>query len=101
MRETPLLPASRAFHTSSEEFPTPQIMPRPVTTTLRPKLFPRLGVLADVIDGILHGADLFRIFVRNFDVEGFFEGHHQLDGVEGIGAEIVHKRGARCDLAFI
>src|SRR5438309_3784406 len=79
---TPLLPASKAFHASAAEFPTSQIMPRPVTTTRRPKLFPCLGVLADVVDGILHGADLFRVFVRTLDIEGFFEGHDQFDRVQ-------------------
>src|SRR6266851_404239 len=69
MRATPLLPASTDFHTTSVELPTPQIKPRPVTTTLRPKLFPRLRVLADVVDRILHGANLLRVLVGNFDVE--------------------------------
>src|SRR6202041_1591783 len=38
MRATPLLPASTALQTSCVVLPTPQISPRPVTTTLRPKL---------------------------------------------------------------
>ena len=45
MRPTPLLPASRAFHTTSVELPTPQIRPRPVTTTLRPNYFPAFACL--------------------------------------------------------
>src|SRR5579863_3103150 len=101
MRATPLLPASRAFHTSSVELPTPQIKPRPVTTTLRVNLFPRLGVLADVIDGILYGANLLGVLVGDFDIESLFEGHHQFDGVERIGAQIVHKRRAGCNFAFV
>ena len=40
MRATPLLPASSFFHTSSAVFPTPQIRPIPVITTLRPNYFP-------------------------------------------------------------
>src|SRR5579864_3382144 len=84
MRATPLLPASRAFQTSSVELPTPQIRPRPVTTTLRPKLFARLGVLADVVDGILHGANLLGVLVGDLDVESFFEGHDEFDRIKGV-----------------
>src|SRR5260370_23966764 len=82
MRATPLVPASRAFHTSPVVLPTPQISPRPVTTTLRPKLLATFRVLADVIDRVLHGADLLRVFVGDFDVETFFESHHQFDRVQ-------------------
>src|SRR6266404_4592051 len=77
MRATPLLPASKPCHTSGVVFPTPQIKPMPVTTTLRPKLLAAFRVLGDVIDGVLHGADLFRVFIGNLDVEAFFEGHDQ------------------------
>jgi hypothetical protein len=45
----------------------------PVTTTLRAKFICRL-------------ADFFRILVGDFDVEAFFEGHDELDGVERIRA---------------
>src|ERR1017187_6593799 len=82
MRATPLLPASTAFHTSSVVFPTPQIRPMPVTTTLRPKLLAAFRMLGDVIDGVLHGADFFRVLVGNLDVEAFFESHHQFDRIQ-------------------
>src|ERR1700685_653645 len=82
MRATPLLPASTACHTSPVVLPTPQIRPMPVTTTLRPKLLAAFRMLPDVIDGVLHGADLFRVLVGDFEVEAFFESHYQFDGVE-------------------
>src|SRR5579864_4065853 len=53
------------------------------------QLFSRLGVLADIVDGILHGANFFSVLVGNFDVESFFESHDQFHGVERIGAEVV------------
>src|SRR5208337_4434122 len=65
------------------------------------QLFSRLGVLADVVNRVLHGADFFRVFVGNLDVEGFFEGHDQFDRVQRIGAQIVHERRAGGDFAFI
>src|SRR5271170_7808531 len=82
MRATPLLPASKACHTSPVVLPTPQIRPMPVTTTLRPKLLAAFRMLSDVIDGILHGADFFRILVGDLDVETFLESHHQFHGVK-------------------
>src|ERR1035441_813208 len=81
MRSTPLLPASRACQTAPVVLPTEQIRPMPVMTTRRSKfpgkLLARLGVLADVVDSIVHGANLLRVFVRDFDIEGLFEGHHE------------------------
>src|ERR1700732_2144621 len=94
MRDTPLLPASTACHTSPVVLPTPQIRPMPVTTTLRPKLLATFRMLGDVIDGVLHGADFFRVLVGNFDVEGLLESHNQFDGIERIRAQVVHERSA-------
>src|ERR1035438_980102 len=93
MRSTPLLPASSASQTAPVVWPTEQIRPMPVITTrlcrfppgLLANLFARLGVLSDVVDGIGHGANLLRILVGNFDIEGFFESHHQFDRVERVG----------------
>src|SRR5215831_11563268 len=100
MRSIPLVPASSAFQTSSALLPTPQISPTPVTTTRRAKLLSfRVGI--DVVDGVLHGADLLRLFVGDFDVEGLFEGHDEFDRVQGIGAKVVHERGIGCDLALV
>jgi hypothetical protein len=101
MRSTPLLPDSNAGHTSSTVLPTAQMIPIPVTTTRRFKLLRSFRVRSDVIGGVFDGADLFRVFVGDFDFEGFFEGHDQLDGVEGVGAEVVHKGGVGCDLGFV
>src|SRR5882762_7686367 len=101
MRATPLLPASTACHTAPVVFPTPQIRPMPVTTTLRPKLLAAFRMLGDVIDGVLHGADFFRVLVGNFDVEAFFESHYQFDCVERVRAQVVHERSTGSDLAFV
>src|SRR5580704_5835415 len=101
MRATPLLPASTASHTSPVVFPTPQIRPRPVTTTLRPKLLATFRMLGDVVDGVLHGADFFRVLVGNLYVEAFLESHYQFDRIQGIRAEVVHERRAGGDLALV
>src|SRR5208283_3926608 len=55
-----------------------------------------LGVLLNVAYGVLHSADLLRVFVRDLDLEGFFESHDQFDRIERIGPKIVHEgRGGR------
>src|SRR6185437_7122835 len=64
-------------------------------------LFTRLGVLANVVDGVLDGADLLRVLVGDFDLEGFLERHHQFDGVQRVGAKVVHEGGARGHFALI
>src|SRR5580658_2206551 len=90
MRSTPLLPASSACHTESVVLPTEQIRPMPVMTTRRSKLLARLGVLSDVVDGVGHGANLLRILIGDFNIESLFKSHHEFDGVERIGTQVVH-----------
>ena len=48
-----------------------------------------LDVSLDVVDRLLDRRDLLSFFVRDFALELFFQRHHQLDGVERIGAQIV------------
>src|SRR5208282_3378833 len=105
MRSTPLLAARRACHTESVVLPSEQIRPMPVMTTRLPevlaKLLACLRVLADVLDGIRYGANLLRILVGDFDIEGLFEGHHQFDRVERIRAQVIHERSAGRNLALV
>src|SRR5437868_4547981 len=91
MRSTPFLPASRHFHTSGVVWPTEQSRPSPVMTTRRAKLLARFRVLADVIDRVRNSADFFGFFVRNLDVESFFERHDQFHGVERVGSQVVYE----------
>src|SRR6185437_6011255 len=60
-----------------------------------------LSVLVNIVNGVLHGTDFLGVFVGDFDIEGLFESHDQFDGIKGIGAKIVHERGARCNFRFI
>src|SRR5215469_628631 len=113
-RAMPLLPDSKLLQTSSVPMPQQQTKPIPVTTTRRFKrnfscsgrndsvgLLLSLGVLFDVLDGVLHRRDLFCVLIRYFDAECFLEGHDQLDRVKRVGAEVVHKRSAGGHFAFI
>src|SRR5208283_2643515 len=101
MCSTPLLPASSACHASGTLLPTAQIIPIPVTTTRRRKLLGSFRVRVDVIHRVLDGADLLRVLVGNLDFEGLFEGHDQLDGVEGIGAKVIHEGGVGRHFALV
>ena len=51
-------------------------------------------VLLDVVDRVLDGLDLLGVFVGNFQVEGLFELHHQLDHVQRIRAQVFLEAGA-------
>src|SRR5664280_968918 len=52
------------------------------------------SVLFEKFDGIADGQDRFGGIVRNFAAEFLLESHHELDGVETVGAKIVDK--TRC-----
>src|SRR5688572_18738091 len=76
MRVMPDWPASAFFHASSTVLPIGQMMPRPVTATLRRVIYSRrpaqragtfaspsqvlLGMVLDVVDRLLDGGDLLR-----------------------------------------
>src|ERR1700689_1092577 len=92
MGAIPLLPSSRLSQTSGAVFPTPHNNPIPVTTTLLAKSLTAFRVLLDVLGSVFHGLDLFCIFVRDFQVKGFLELHHQFDDVERVRAQIFLKR---------
>src|SRR5207244_605134 len=59
------------------------------------------GVRLDVVDGLLHGGDLLGFLVGDLGLELLLERHHELDGVERIGAEIVDERGLVLDLGLV
>ena len=49
----------------------------------------RLGhLLLDHVGGLLDGGDLLRTLLVERDLELLLKRHHDLDGVEGIGAEV-------------
>src|SRR6266478_1217521 len=92
----PLRPSQRPFHVSSVPVPSAVTNPTPVTTTL---LFCKLQPLIphtrtearalrfrkvplDIANGVLHGRDLFSVFVRDLHPESFFEGHDQFDRIQ-------------------
>ncbi len=63
---------------------------------------PKLLLLRlDVIDSVLHGLDLLRVFVRNIEIECFLKRHHQFDDVERIRAQIVDEGRAWVHLVLI
>ena len=44
---------------------------------------------ADVVDRLLDGGDFLGLFVGNFRLEFFLQGHDQLHGVQRVSAEVV------------
>src|SRR3972149_2883110 len=55
----------------------------------------------DVVDGLLDGGDLFRLFIGNFAVKFLFQRHYQFDRIQGIRAQIIHEGGGGLDLALV
>src|SRR5574343_461034 len=99
-------PATRLVQDRSTVLPTGVTSPSPVTT-MRRRVMRKWGfgsghagrdaaacrpsgldVVLRVIDRELHGGDLLGLFVRDLHAELVFERHHQLDGVQGIRAQI-------------
>src|SRR5678816_4624223 len=116
----PLLPARIEAHAVATSLPTGETIPSPVTTTRRldtlsslsrndagvghgltPPSMERISGLAairDVADCLAHGGDLLGVFVRDLDLELFFERHHQFDRIERISAEVIDERSVIHDL---
>ena len=65
---------------------------KPVGATVR-WLMDGLSLLVGhrVVDGVLNGGDLFSVFIRDLDTEFVFQGHHQFNRVQRVGAQIGHK----------
>src|SRR5687768_10032490 len=97
----PLVPAQSASQFACVPIPTGDTRPTPVTTTRLFTWLLLLGVGLDVVDGFLDARDLLRFLVRNLDAELLLECHHELDGVERVGAQIVHERRIRSHFLFI
>src|SRR5437868_14970135 len=87
----PERPASSPCQVDSTSVPTGVTRPSPVTTTRWVKLFP--DFFMEVGHGIADGPELFRLLVGDIDVELLFECHDQLDGIEAVGAEVLHEAG--------
>src|ERR1700757_4901419 len=61
----------------------------------------RSAVRFDKADRILHRHDLLGRVIRDLAPELFLEGHHQLDSVEAVGAQIVDEAGVFGHLRFV
>src|SRR5512141_3465755 len=47
------------------------------------------AALVDVVDRLLDGGDLFRVFVRDLGLEFLFERHHEFNSVERVSAQVI------------
>jgi cobalamin biosynthesis protein CobT len=58
-------------------------------------------VLVDIVDGVLDGADLLRILVRDLRPELLFEAHDELHEIERVGIQVIDERCLRLDLILV
>src|SRR5262245_34256906 len=93
-RAIPLRPAWRPSQNVAASLPSGVTTPSPVMTTRCLGTFVRL----DVLDGVADGLDLLGGVVRDAQVEGVLDLHHELDGVETVGAEVVDEARLARDL---
>src|SRR4029079_4688574 len=63
-----------------------------------PALASALGVLFEELHRVANGQDGFRCVIGNLAAELLFEGHHEFDRVEAVGAEIIDETRAFGDL---
>src|SRR5262249_27103272 len=106
MVRMPLVPSVNAAQFASVPMPSDDIRAMAVTNTRRVLVMDAilllgLGVGLDVLDGFLDARDLLGVLVGNLDAEFLFERHHELDGVERVGAEVVHEGGIRRHFFFV
>src|SRR5262245_4095451 len=99
MGPMPDLPCVSAAQNSSTLLPTGVSAPMPVTTTRRGST--GLRVVLDVLNSVADRHDLFGVIVRDLDVEVLLQGHDELDGVEGIGAQVFDELRGRSDVVFL
>src|SRR2546426_1280271 len=95
----PDLPCVSADQNSSTVLPTGVSAPMPVTTTRRGST--ALRVVLDVLDGVADGHDLLGVLVRDLDVEVLLQGHDELDGIEGVGAQVFDELRGRSDVVLL
>ncbi len=66
---------------------------------------PRWGLLVealvDVVDSVLDGADVLRVFVRDLGTELLLEAHDELDEVKGVGVQVIHERRLKLDIGLV
>src|SRR5437016_13036953 len=94
----PERPAMRPSQVLETLVPSGVTTPRPVIATRRRiALFPHL--LVQVLHRLPHGAELLGLLVGDVDVEFLLEGHDQLNGVEAVGAEVLHELASDVSLS--
>ena len=58
----------------------------------------RFLIGANEVDCLLNRAQVFLLLVGNLNLEGIFQSHHKLDGIETVGTEIFDKRSLIFDV---
>ena len=58
----------------------------------------RFLIGANEVNCLLNRAQVFLLLVGNLNLEGIFQSHHELNGIETVGSEIFDKRSLIFDV---
>src|SRR5262245_25479046 len=101
MGPMPDRPSINPAQNSSAVLPRGVTAPRPVMTTrcaFTSASASCLHLLLDVADGVADRRDLLGVLVGDLEAELLLERHHELDGVQGVGVEVLDELGLHRDL---
>ena len=54
-----------------------------------------------IIQGELDRSNFFGFFIRDLNAKLFFQRHHQLNRIQGIGTQVIHERGFVLDFRLV
>ena len=60
-----------------------------------------LNVGLNEVDSLLNGAQVFLLFIRDFDLESVFKSHHEFNRVKAVGTEIFDVGGFILDVGLV
>ena len=55
----------------------------------------------DVVDGVLHGLNLFSVLVRNLNIEVLFKFHHQFHRIQRVRSKVIYKMRIGGHISFV
>ena len=55
-------------------------------------------MILNILHDVAHRFDVFDFFIRNFHIEFLFQGHHQVNDIQGVSAQVIGDGSLHRDL---